>query len=178
MAKLRTTGVVETKFCVKNTNFTMVDVGGQRSERRKWLHCFENVTAVIYLAALDEYNLALEEDNTTNRLEESLRLFQEVVGSPWFSENTCILFLNKCDLFEKKIQKFPLSTCFPEISVDDASNYDKSVQFIQNKYQKVFASGTKLYVYVTCAVDTDNCQRVFEAVMETLVSNNIAVSGI
>eukprot|EP01126_Amoeba_proteus_P006462 TRINITY_DN1225_c0_g1_i2.p1 TRINITY_DN1225_c0_g1~~TRINITY_DN1225_c0_g1_i2.p1 ORF type:complete len:166 (+),score=28.02 TRINITY_DN1225_c0_g1_i2:690-1187(+) len=146
MAKLRTTGVVETKFCVKNTNFTMVDVGGQRSERRKWLHCFENVTAVIYLAALDEYNLALEEDNTTNRLEESLRLFQEVVGSPWFSENTCILFLNKCDLFEKKIQKFPLSTCFPEISVDDASNYDKSVQFIQNKYQKVFASGTKLYV--------------------------------
>lgn len=30
----------------------MVDVGGQRSERRKWIHCFENVTSIIFLVAL------------------------------------------------------------------------------------------------------------------------------
>jgi hypothetical protein len=72
-AKLRTTGVVETKFKVEDTDFTMVDVGGQRSERRKWLHCFQSVTAVLYLAALDEYNMTLEEDNTTNRMEESAK---------------------------------------------------------------------------------------------------------
>lgn len=78
MAKLRTTGIVETTFSMSSINFTLVDVGGQRCERRKWLHCFDSVTAVIYLAALDEYNMTLEEDNSTNRLEESLRLFTDV----------------------------------------------------------------------------------------------------
>ena len=47
----------------------MVDVGGQRSERRKWIHCFENVTSIIFLVALSEYDQILfESDNevTTN----------------------------------------------------------------------------------------------------------------
>lgn len=55
-----------------------MDVGGQRSERRKWLHCFDNVTAVLFLVALNEYDMVLEEDNRTNRMEESLKLFQKL----------------------------------------------------------------------------------------------------
>lgn len=39
----------------------MVDVGGQRSERRKWIHCFENVTSIIFLVALSEYDQILFE---------------------------------------------------------------------------------------------------------------------
>lgn len=41
----------------------MVDVGGQRSERRKWIHCFENVTSIIFLAVLSEYDMMLFETN-------------------------------------------------------------------------------------------------------------------
>jgi hypothetical protein len=45
----------------------MVDVGGQRSERRKWIHCFENVTSIMFLAALSEYDQVLvESDNEVN----------------------------------------------------------------------------------------------------------------
>ena len=40
----------------------MVDVGGQRSERKKWIHCFEGVTAIIFCVALSEYDLVLAED--------------------------------------------------------------------------------------------------------------------
>lgn len=40
-----------------------MDVGGQRSERKKWIHCFENVIALIYLASLSEYDQCLEENN-------------------------------------------------------------------------------------------------------------------
>ena len=48
----------------------MVDVGGQRSERRKWIHCFENVTSIMFLAALSEYDLVLvESDNEVRRRE-------------------------------------------------------------------------------------------------------------
>lgn len=40
----------------------MVDVGGQRSERKKWIHCFEGVTAILFCVALSAYDLTLEED--------------------------------------------------------------------------------------------------------------------
>ena len=46
----------------------MVDVGGQRSERRKWIHCFENVTSVMFLAALSEYDQTLHETNEVRML--------------------------------------------------------------------------------------------------------------
>ena len=47
----------------------MVDVGGQRSERRKWIHCFENVTSIMFLAALSEYDLVLvESDNEVGEI--------------------------------------------------------------------------------------------------------------
>ena len=39
-------GIVETEFVVEDYHFKMLDVGGQRNERKKWIHCFENVTAV------------------------------------------------------------------------------------------------------------------------------------
>lgn len=49
--------------------FRMVDVGGQRSERRKWIHCFENVTSIMFLVALSEYDQVLvESDNEVSTL--------------------------------------------------------------------------------------------------------------
>lgn len=48
----------------------MVDVGGQRSERRKWIHCFENVTSIMFLVALSEYDQVLvESDNEVSALQ-------------------------------------------------------------------------------------------------------------
>lgn len=41
----------------------MVDVGGQRSERRKWIHCFQNVTSIMFLVALSEYDQVLVESD-------------------------------------------------------------------------------------------------------------------
>lgn len=60
--------------CVLSYN-RMVDVGGQRSERRKWIHCFENVTSIIFLVALSEYDQILfesenEVSQSTNPCEE------------------------------------------------------------------------------------------------------------
>jgi hypothetical protein len=40
-------------------------VGGQRSERKKWIHCFEDVTAIIFCVAMSEYDQVLHEDETT-----------------------------------------------------------------------------------------------------------------
>ncbi len=53
-------------------------MGGQRNERRKWIHCFDDVTAVIFVAAISEYDQVLYEDPTQNRLMEALNLFDEI----------------------------------------------------------------------------------------------------
>lgn len=54
-----------------NVFYRMVDVGGQRSERRKWIHCFENVTSIIFLVALSEYDQILfESENEVNIIAE------------------------------------------------------------------------------------------------------------
>ena len=79
------------------------DVGGQRNERRKWIHCFDNVDSVVFVASLSEFDQNLYEDETKNRLDEALELFAQIVNSKWFKECSIILFLNKKDLFEKKV---------------------------------------------------------------------------
>lgn len=57
----------------------MVDVGGQRSERRKWIHCFENVTSIMFLVALSEYDQVLvESDNEVNGFNDDLRVGPDI----------------------------------------------------------------------------------------------------
>jgi len=167
-AKIKTTGVSEVNFKIDEMDLSIIDVGGQRSERRKWIHCFDDVTTVIFLAALDEYNLRLEEDHDTNRFDESVRLFREMSDSVFLKKTSWILFLNKCDIFKDKIEKYPLSDYFPDCK---ASSLDQSLEFIKNKYASQFnGPSSKLYVHPTCALDTQNCRRVFNIVKHTILS--------
>ena len=92
----------------------MFDVGGQRSERKKWIHCFEGVTAIIFCVALSGYDLVLAEDEEMNRMMESMKLFDSICNNKWFIDTSIILFLNKKDLFNEKIKYSPLTVCFPE----------------------------------------------------------------
>lgn len=56
----------------------MFDVGGQRDERRKWIQCFNDVTAIIFVTACSSFNMVLREDASQNRLKESLELFKSI----------------------------------------------------------------------------------------------------
>lgn len=61
-SRLKTTGITETVFDLGTLTYRMFDVGGQRSERKKWIHCFENVTALLFLVAISGYDQCLMED--------------------------------------------------------------------------------------------------------------------
>lgn len=118
-ARVRSTGIEEAEFTFEDLAFRMLDVGGQRSERRKWIHCFDCVTAVIFCVALSEYDQTLREDESQNRMKESLLLFDEICNSLWFKQTAFILFLNKTDLFRDKIAKKDLTCCFPDYTGTD-----------------------------------------------------------
>jgi len=176
-SRSKTTGVIETDFVIDSTKFRIVDVGGQRSERKKWMYCFEDVTAVLFCVALSEYDLRLYEDDTTNRMRESLKLFKEICNSKWFIKTAMILFLNKKDLFEEKIKKSPLTVCFPEYK--GANNFSEASKFIEDQF--IFANENNrkpIYVHQTCSIDTENVKFVFSAVKDSILHKILDSSGL
>jgi GTPase SAR1 family protein len=165
--RARTTGIQEVTFHVEDAHFRMVDVGGQRSERRKWIHCFQNVTGLIFFVALSEFDQKLYEDETVNRMHESIMLFAEICNCQWFKDAALILFLNKSDLFREKITNTDLNVCFPDY--DGGCDYDSAIKYIRKKFVSLNQNASKkIFVHVTCATDTKMVQKVFEVVRDTL----------
>lgn len=176
--RVKTTGIVETRFSFKGLYFRMFDVGGQRSERKKWIHCFEGVTAIIFCVALSGYDLVLAEDEEMNRMLESMRLFDSICNNKWFVDTSIILFLNKKDLFEQKIRYSPLSACFPEYT--GSNTYEEAAAYIQMKFEdlNLRKDQKEIYTHFTCATDTNNIQFVFDAVTDVIIKNNLKDCGL
>lgn len=76
----------------------MFDVGGQRDERRKWIQCFNDVTAIIFVTACSSYNLVLREDATQNRLKESLELFKSIWNNRYGKKSGCGLSVKQLNM--------------------------------------------------------------------------------
>jgi guanine nucleotide-binding protein G(i) subunit alpha len=109
-SRVKTTGITETTFQVGELTYKLFDVGGQRSERKKWIHCFENVTALVFLVSLSEYDQMLYEDESVvcvfplsfysrsyhltrclqNRMQEALTLFDSICNSRWFVKTSIV----------------------------------------------------------------------------------------
>ncbi|KAL4608106.1 guanine nucleotide-binding protein subunit alpha-11-like [Arapaima gigas] len=178
--RVPTTGINDYSFTVEKISLRIVDVGGQKSERRKWIHCFENVTSLIYLASLSEYDQVLEEKETDNRMEESKALFYTTIHSPWFVRASIILFLNKVDILAEKIQTSDLQTYFPTFT-GKKRDADAAMKFIQTMYlqQAVKREKTKdeknksIYAHYTCATDTQNIRKVFNNIKDTVLVKSL-----
>lgn len=68
LTRVRTTGIVEEMFVVEDRPFDVVHTGGQRNERKKWIHTFDLVDAVLFVVGLKQYDQMLYEDESTNRM--------------------------------------------------------------------------------------------------------------
>eukprot|EP00903_Cladosiphon_okamuranus_P006031 g5949.t1 len=145
MARARTSGINVTQIVDGPHKFSVVDVGGQRSERRKWIHCFDDVKAIIFVVALSGYNQVLFEDTRVNRMHEGLQLFEEVVQNPIFQNTPMFVFLNKKDLFEQMMREdgVPLTRCFPDYRPGvgrgggGASDVHLAIKEIERRFQEV-----------------------------------------
>uniref|UniRef100_W5M2J0 G protein subunit alpha L n=1 Tax=Lepisosteus oculatus TaxID=7918 RepID=W5M2J0_LEPOC len=176
--RVLTSGIFETRFQVDKVNFHMFDVGGQRDERRKWIQCFNDVTAIIFVVASSSYNMVIREDNNTNRLREALDLFRSIWNNRWLRTISVILFLNKQDMLAEKVLagKSKIEDYFPEYTRYTIPNeatpepgedprVTRAKFFIRDEFLRIStASGDGrhyCYPHFTCAVDTENIRRVF-----------------
>jgi len=176
--RVPTTGIVKTSYDIDGNSFEMFDVGGQRSERKKWINCFDNVTAVLFVAAISEFDQVLFEEATQNRIMEALNLFGDIANCEYFERTSMILFLNKRDIFQDKIERgVMLNATFPEYTgqntVPECSEFLVDLFAAQNNNPE-----KDVYTHITCATDTNNVFTVFSAVKDIIIKRGLMRAGL
>ena len=205
--RIRTTGMVETTYEIKESFFNIYDVGGQRNERKKWIHSFENVTAVIYVAALSHFDAVCFEDEEQNAMHESISLFGEICNSKWFKRTAMILFLNKSDLFrDKLIDGLNIDHCFSlELSGWEGEEYhgpcykpneykqQRNIQSDQQYFEHCYKQQIdfigkiyyaqrqndekRIFLHITNATDRNNIEKVFWDCQNIVIRRNLSTGG-
>ncbi|RSH88616.1 hypothetical protein EHS25_002843 [Saitozyma podzolica] len=171
----KTTGITETKFQIKgDVTFRLFDVGGQRSERRKWLSVFSETNAVVFITALSDYSSGIVEDLSSNGMVESLVLFESIVNSQWFVKTAIILFLNKADVLAEQIkdpnqQVKPYFQDFP----GKPGSYNDALEFFKQKHLSLVRGRDAPYLHVTTAINKDNMVVVMSAVTDSIVRDQL-----
>ncbi|KAF8167062.1 heterotrimeric G protein alpha subunit 4 [Mycena galopus ATCC 62051] len=168
--RARTIGITETVFALRDQEMLMVDVGGQKSERRKWIHCFQDVTTILFLVSLSGYDQCLVEDRDANQMQDAMTIWDSICHSQWFKQTSIILFLNKDDLFEKKIKTSDIRSFFPDFE-GEPHNAVAGREYFKKRFGRLAqkAGGTKMrevYTHITTATDTELLRVIMSAVEE------------
>jgi len=174
-ARLRTTGITETVFETGNLTYRMFDVGGQRSERKKWIHVFDNVHVVLFLVAISGYDHVLVEDRNGNQMREALMLFESIANSKYFVKSALILFLNKIDLFREKVLsgQAPIKKYFTDYT-GPASDVEAAQEFFARKFKHLIREpDKKAYIHYTNATDTSLLDKTMKSVQDMIVQRNL-----
>ncbi|XP_065827324.1 guanine nucleotide-binding protein G(s) subunit alpha-like [Oscarella lobularis] len=203
--RIITQGIYETKFEVNRVTFYMFDVGGQRTERGKWIQCFTGITAIIFVVACSGYDTYLREDPSKLRLEEAIELFESIWLNRWLLNTSMILFLNKEDLLREKIdagvskiEKYFSS--YADYSVANSQVLDEMrdrldpgessevhraklwlvEQFMQISWSEEDEedSHRQCYPHFTTAIDTNNIKRVFNDCKHIITTLHLEQMGL
>jgi len=185
-ARICTTGdhssQFDTSFENKNLMWNLVDVGGQFSEREKWksiLDSPEEINGCLFFLALDEFNipnLELKTSEYNTKFDLAFAVFEEIMNSV---ENVCrILFLNKVDLFQKKLEDKEKFTQFKKnLGYDGDNSRENCTKFLQNQLTDKLNNKDHFYVHVTNTLDTELIRKVTDTIMETIISSTTKDSG-
>ncbi|KAL3053711.1 hypothetical protein OYC64_006102 [Pagothenia borchgrevinki] len=174
--RVRTCGIIETQFQLHDVIFRLYDVGGQRSERRKWLSYFDCIQVVLFVVALSSYDMTQTEDPSENRLQESLELFTSICTNIVFGSTSLILFMNKTDLFRDKILRSGRHLrCYLSSYKGADGDVDAAAHHITAMFSSCNSSPDKpVYHHYTTATDTSNVQVVFHMVIDQVMKANLA----
>ncbi|KAL2162616.1 hypothetical protein VTH06DRAFT_6452 [Thermothelomyces fergusii] len=173
-SRLRTTGITETVFDLGQLTYRMFDVGGQRSERKKWIHCFENVNCLLFLVAISGYDQCLVEDKDGNQMNEALMLWESIANSHWFTKSALILFLNKMDLFKEKLAKSPITNHGFTDYHGPPNDWEKASHYFMDKFRALNRNPEKeIYGHFTNATDTNLLKITMGSVQDMIIQRNL-----
>ena len=152
-------GMRDRMFDIHGYMMNVFDTGGQRSERNKWIHCFDTVHCLIYVASLEHFDTNLYEDSDINAMTEQIELFQCLVNGRYCRHSHIVLILNFKDLLKQKIEEQgkSISICFDDYDIDDLkmdgdddddehkSEYKRSLKFVEQKFKSQMPANRTLF---------------------------------
>ncbi|PVI02832.1 G-alpha-domain-containing protein [Periconia macrospinosa] len=148
-------GVLEHILEWNGARMSIVDVGIQSCERRKWFHLFEDIDAVLYTVDLSQY----DQEGDTSRLSFDIEIFTSVVNSKWLTKTAVVLLLWNVSLFRRKLAHDPLRNYMPEFS--GAAHPDASVEWVVDQFSGV--SDKSIYVHLADPNDPSTIPFLFAA---------------
>ncbi|KAF7368120.1 Kinase-like protein [Mycena sanguinolenta] len=179
--RVKTTGIYERKVDFDGQTLIICDTGGERCERRKWIHCFSGTTAVFFLVALNDYQKSLTEDESINRMRDNLVLWRSMLDAKKrgsFASATFILLFNKLDLFFRDFQVEPFSEIFPDYITWKMTSAElfagsaealKALAFLRLQFLGNVHGELGVYSYELSATDAREFRDVWEEVKEIIL---------
>lgn len=174
-----TTSARETTFETEGVRFRVTDVGGQRALRRRWINYFDRMEAVLFVAAMEEYEWRHGETGEGTLLDAAVDLFDETINHPALAGKPVVLFLNKVDLFCERFNPELFCKSFPGF---DPSSTD--AQLAADQVAAAFLSRLKstdkrqVWTHCTTALDASNVAVVFNAVRHSIIDANLRLFGL
>lgn len=174
-ARIRTTGNSDLKMMIEKVKVQLVDIGGQKNERKHWEGCFSHLNYVIFVQALSEFDQVLFEDKITSRVADSLGIWEMILNKPVLQNLPIFLVFNKQDLFEQKIQKNPerFLESFPDFK-GDTKNVSECLEHVQNTFLNVAppARRSRIISIFTCAMDECSISKLINTVAQQIVADH------
>ncbi|KAI9203338.1 guanine nucleotide binding protein, alpha subunit [Polychytrium aggregatum] len=177
--RIMTSSISENRFRINDIDYRIYDVGGQRSERKKWMHYFDNVHGVLFVSAVGSYDQVIMEDSQTNRMEESIKVFETVCNHPLMMKIPMLIFYNKIDLLEQKLKDptKPLKKYFPDF--DEPNDMEHAQGYFKKRFIAVNQSPARImYHYFTQATDTRQIKTILNMVTLSIMQLDMATTGI
>ncbi|RDB24781.1 Guanine nucleotide-binding protein alpha-4 subunit [Hypsizygus marmoreus] len=186
-ARLRTTGVQEYRFTLdrgtaSSLDWLMYDVAGIRTSRAAWIPYFKDITAIIFLAPLSAFNENLAEDPRINRLDDTFSLWNTICSSKLLSDVQIILFMNKIDILQRKLDSGILVKDFISDFQEQSNDFATVTTWFRRIFGKIHRKGSpptrKLIAHFTSVVDTKSTAQTLAAVQAVILTNDIVEAGL
>ncbi|MCJ1317782.1 Guanine nucleotide-binding protein alpha-2 subunit [Xylographa vitiligo] len=149
----QSTGIYRQPMTIEGVAYDVYDLGGARSEWRKWAHSFQAVDCVIFTVGLSDYNMHWSYG--MNPLAASLGLFDSLLTSKWFTKSAFFLIFTKIDLFQKKLMHDPMEAYFPDYT--GGSDLSTALEYWTRRFQDL-KPHPHSQLHIQLAASTASCK--------------------
>ncbi|KAI8927422.1 guanine nucleotide binding protein, alpha subunit [Entophlyctis helioformis] len=181
--RVPTTQITETVFKIDGKSYHFFDVAGQQKYRKRWAPYFDTVHNILFLISLAAYDQMLAEDPAVNRMTDAINLFSDICNNELLKKIPVTLFMNKKDLFEKKMATSDIALYFPDYAQIDPAKRDfkRAVRFFEKKFSTAAKSVQANRIFdshVTCCTDTNVMKTVIHSVIDSIIRTTMRDVGI